>query len=171
MTSEDEPAETDHLVDEHRSRARGLNDEVQLARGRYLEVMALADKALTEWFLYRLGVRDEAMELFRRLVGTGQLGARIQLFRDFAETPEHKELGQQLEEQNAFRNRLAHGMLFPAADTTTSFPEIGKDWEIEVSNRTGVKKFPVTAAEIEARRAEVLDLANRLLRLTVGLVQ
>ena len=154
-----------------RSRARALNDEVQLARGRYLEVMALADKALTEWFLYRLGVRDEAMELFRRLVETGQLGARIELFRDFRDAPEHKEIGKQLEEQNTFRNRLAHGMLFPAADPDTSFPEIGKDWEIEVSKRTGVKKCAVTAAEIEALRGQVLELANRLRRLTVEVLK
>jgi hypothetical protein len=131
--------------------------------------MGLVDIALTNWFLVRFGVSPEAVELFLRFVQTGTFGARINVFTD--DNPEHKELGKQLSAHNEFRNALAHGMVFPAADPDSSFPEIGKDWDLQVFKRKGNKRVRVTAAEIEAKRTEVVELASHLLRLTKNLMR
>jgi hypothetical protein len=144
-------------------------EELQMERGFYLNAMALADLMLTNWFVHRLGVPFEEMDTFARLVQTGSLGARIELFAQLDDSPQHKQVAEGLREANTFRNELAHGQVFPAADPNSSFPEIGEQWELEVLKRTGRKRVSVTAAEIRRKRKELVEVVNELLRLAIDL--
>ena len=133
--------------------------------------MALADQVLTMWFFSRLGVHSEELDTFRRLVETGSLQSRIDLFAKLGDGPDHRDVARQLREANGCRNTLAHGQVFTASAPDTSFSQVGEDWEIEVSKRTGLVRVPVTAVDIEARRRDLVDAVNKLLALTIQLPQ
>lgn len=146
-------------------------ERLQMARGRYLNAMALADQVLTMWFFCRLGVHSEELDTFRRLVESGSLQSRIDLFAKLGDGPDHRDVAKRLREANDFRNQLAHGQVFPASSAHTSFPEVGEKWVIEVSKRTGIVRVPVTAADIDARRRNLVDAVNKVHALTIQLPQ
>ncbi len=145
-------------------------DKVQVERGSYLDLMVLADRLLSTWFLHRLGVANEETEAFFRLVETGTgLQSRIDLFQTLGDSATHKEVATRLRQANEFRNWLAHSQLFPAPDPNSSFPEIGDNWHLERSTRKGQRTRQVTATEIDSKKRELLDAVNRLKDLVVAL--
>lgn len=144
------------------------NAELQMQRGSYLNAMALADKELTQWFLHRLGVHRDQHATFFRFADTGSLSSRIALFGQLGDSPEHTEVAKRLEKANQFRNVLAHGLVIHAPDPKSSFPAAG-DWAVSQSRRRGHVITPVSVTEIEAKKTELIDTVNRLLRLTVAL--
>ena len=114
------------------------NAELQMQRGSYLNAMALADRTLTIWFSQRLGVPQEALETFYRLVETGSLGDRIELFgRLHNGSQEHRDVYAALKAANSYRNMLAHGGVFHSSEPDSSFAQLG-EWEIQHWKRTGL---------------------------------
>lgn len=142
-----------------------------MARGRYLNAMALADQVLTMWFFFRLGIPSDELDTFRRLAAIGSFGKRIDLFAKLGDGPDYRDVATRLREANTLRNQLAHGQVFPAPDPDSSFPEIGEDWEIEVSKWTGLARIPVTAADIDAKMRDLVDAVNKLQDLALQLPQ
>jgi hypothetical protein len=142
--------------------------DLQMQRGAYLNGMALADELLTVWFFQRLGVSAEQRETFFRLVDTGTLGSRIELFQQLDDSPRHKKVAKGLEGANKYRNVLAHGNVVYAADPNSSMVRLG-EWEVEQWRRKGLETKSISAAEIEAERRKLTDVLNELKDLILAL--
>ncbi len=138
--------------------------ELQMQRGAYLNAMAVADLTLTLWFSFRFGVAAEEEENFFRLVETGSLTSRIELFGQLDKSPEHKEVARGLKKAAEFRNVLAHGQVLHGEYPDSSMANLD-EWVILQSKRTGVVTTSVSAAEIEAKRRDLVVVINSLLQL------
>ncbi len=138
--------------------------ELHLQRGEYLNAMALADYTLSLWFFYRLGVAAEERETFLRLVDTGTLGSRIELFKQLDNTPEHKDVARGLKEANGFRNVLAHGQVLHGEHPNSSMADLD-ELVIQLSRRKGIETKSVSPAEIEVKRQDLVVVINSLLQL------
>ncbi len=138
--------------------------ELQMKRGEYLNAMALADSLLTVWFSCRLGVAAEEQKTFLRFVEIGSLTSRIELFKKLDDTAEHRDVARGLTESNNFRNMLAHGQVLHGEHPNSSMANLD-ELVIQQSKRKGIETKSVSAAEIEAKKQDLVVVMNRLRRL------